>query len=136
LVIGVAAVLSAAYWRRRPRHRPYDVLLLLAFIFLVRCLLDPFTISYHHAPFLLALAGYEAVSRRGLPFLTIYAAAGLWAISAVVAPLGDPDSLYRAYVAWALPLAAYMGLSLYLPARASAWDAPLRLPRPIASLGE
>jgi hypothetical protein len=132
LVMVLATALSYAYWRGRARHRPHDALLLLAFLFLVRCLLDPFTISYHHAPFVLALLAWEALRRRGLPVLSIYTAAGLWAISALVAPLQDPSLLFRAYVAWALPLAVYLGLALYAPRRARAWETALRLPRPTA----
>jgi Glycosyltransferase family 87 len=131
LVVLGAIALPLLYWRRRADRRPEDALALLALIFLLRCVLDPLTFSYHHAPFLIALVAYEGVRRRGLPVLGILAAVMLWLTASVVAPGGDPYLLNRFYVAWTLPLAGYLVLTLFFPAQASWLDRRLRLARPL-----
>jgi hypothetical protein len=131
LVVLAALALALLYWWRRQDRQPEDALALLALIFLLRCLLDPLTYSYHHAPFLIALVAYEATRRRGLPVLGILAAVMLWLTASVVAPGGDPYFLNRFYVAWALPFAGYLALTLYFPAAASRLDRRLRLGRPL-----
>ncbi len=109
LVVVVALGLTVACWlRRRPELDVSDVLGLLALLFLLRCLLDPLAYSYHHAPFLLALAAHEGLRRRGLPLLTGVVSIAVWAMGRFVAPMGDPNALNRAYLAWAVPLAAYL----------------------------
>ena len=136
LVVALAAGASLQYWRHRGERKPEDALELLALVFLIRCLLDPLTISYHHAPFVIALASFEAVRRRGLPLLSIFAATGLWSMSKFVAPALDSDLLNHAYVAWALPLTVYLGISVLAPGRARTWAAALPLPRPLIPAAE
>jgi hypothetical protein len=131
MLIGIA--LPLLYWRARPERRPEDALLLLALILLVRCLLDPLTFSYHHAPFLIALVAYEGLRRRGLPVLAIFATVALYLTAYVIAPSADPNVLNRFYIAWTLPLAAYMVLSLYFPEKAQRLDRRLRLHRPVGA---
>lgn len=126
LVTGLALALSLAYWRRRADRAAADALGLFALLMLVRCVLDPMAISYHNAPFFAALATYESLRRRGLPYLTLAAGAGLL----LTAQLGhDPDVLNAAYLAWSLPLALFLGMTL-LGSRGLA--ARLR-PRPVAA---
>jgi hypothetical protein len=131
LVLVVAIALPLLFWRRRPDRRPEDALALLALIFLLRCMLDPLTYSYHHAPFLIALVAFEGVRRRGVPVLAILAGGALWVTGSVIAPTGDPDLLNRFYILWTLPLAAYLVLTLYFPAQATSLDRRLRLARPL-----
>lgn len=131
LVVLAAIALPLLFWRRRPDRRPEDALALLALIFLLRCLLDPLTYSYHHAPFLIALVAYEATRRRGLPVLGVFAALMLWLTASVVAPGGDPYELNRFYVAWAVPFAGYLALTLYFPTLAERLNRRLRLGRPL-----
>jgi hypothetical protein len=133
LIIVIGLALPLIYWRVRPDRRPEDALLLLALVLLMRCMLDPLTYSYHHAPFLIALVGYEGLRRRGLPVLGIFAAVALWLTTYVIAPSADPNVLNRVYIAWTLPLAAYMILSLYFPEKASRLDRRLRLQRPVGA---
>lgn len=133
LIIVIAVALPLIFWRVRPDRRPEDALLLLALIFLLRCMLDPLTYSYHHAPFLIALVGYEGLRRRGLPVLAIFSAVALWLTAYVIAPSADPNVLNRFYIAWTLPLAAYMVLSLYFPEKAQRLDRRLRLNRPVGA---
>jgi hypothetical protein len=118
-VIGVALVLSLLYARRRAGRAgwvPDDVLQLLALLFLLRCMLDPLTFSYHHTPFLVALISFEALRRR-VPVLSAYTIVALLLMNEVVVPSGDAGLINAFYLGWTIPLAAYMGVSLYAPER-------------------
>ena len=66
--------------------RPEEALQLLALVFLVRCVFDPLTYSYHHAPFLVALVVYEGLRRR-VPVLSGFAIAAILAMTYVIAPM-------------------------------------------------
>lgn len=125
LIVLAALPLSLLLWRRRDR-RPDDALLLLALLFLLRCLLDNWNNDYYHVPFLLSLLAWETVRRPGVPRLTL--AAGLllaltffpyqtqiFAGSFELAPVH-----FAVYVGWAVPLAAGLALLLYRPAAAAA----------------
>jgi peptidoglycan/LPS O-acetylase OafA/YrhL len=82
---------------------------------LVRCLLDPITNGYYHLPFLMALAAWEGLRRRGAPLLTV-ASALLLGLNAALANGGvDPVTVNRFYLAWALPLAALLGVLAFRP---------------------
>ena len=121
-VIGVAILLSLLYARRRAGRegwRPDDVLQLLALLFLLRCMLDPLTFSYHHTPFLVALISFEALRRR-VPVLSAYTIGALLLMNEVVVPSGDAGLINAFYLAWTIPLAAFMGLSLFAPERLEA----------------
>jgi hypothetical protein len=120
LIVLLAAPLSYALWRRRER-RPEDGLLLLALLFLLRCLLDQWNNDYYHVPLVLSVLAWETLRREGFPWLTL-------ALTALVAITFPPDftrifgdSAARAlelnvlYLAWALPLAAGLALELYAP---------------------
>jgi hypothetical protein len=115
LVLGLGLGLSIVYWRRHLARHPYDALGLLALLFLLRCLLDPLTISYHHVPFLFALAVWEGLRRRGLPIVSLWSAVALWFVAHVVAPSGNLNALNLAYLAWALPTAGYMAGVCFAP---------------------
>jgi hypothetical protein len=123
LVLGLG--LSVLYWRRNPGRHPYDVLQLVALLFLLRCVLDPQTFSYHHLPFLVSLAAFEGLRRRGLPWASLISAGALWFIARYVAPGPDPDVLNVAYLAWALPTVGYLSVLCFAP-RATV---SLRMPR-------
>lgn len=127
LAVVLSVAVSIRYWRHRGGRQSHDALELLALLFLIRCLFDPFTISYHHAPFVIALLSFEALRRRGIPLVSLYAALGLWSMSKFVAPALDTTLLYRAYIAWALPLAAYLAMSVLFPGRANLLATTLRL---------
>ena len=127
-VIGVALALSLLYARRRGRGNPDDVLQLIALLFLARCVLDPLTFSYHHVPFLIALISFEAL-RRPVPVLSAVAIGSLLLMNEVVVPLGEPVLINVAYLAWTIPLAGVMALSLFAPRRyvALSWTPRARL---------
>jgi hypothetical protein len=129
-VIAVALALSLLYARRRGRGNPDDLLQLVALLFLLRCVLDPLTFSYHHVPFLIALISFEAL-RRPVPVLSAFAIGALLLMNEVVVPLGEPVLINVAYLAWTIPLAGVMALSLFAPRRCEAlsWTPSARLSR-------
>ena len=129
-VIAVALALSLLYARRRGRGNPDDLLQLVALLFLLRCVLDPLTFSYHHVPFLIALISFEAL-RRPVPVLSAVAIGALLLMNEVVVPLGEPVLINVFYLAWTIPLAGVMALSLFAPRRyeALSWTPRARLSR-------
>jgi hypothetical protein len=118
-VIAAALVLSLLYARRRGRGNPDDVLQLVALLFLARCVLDPLTFSYHHAPFLIALIAFEGL-RREVPVLSAYTIAALLMMNELIVPTNHAWLINVFYLAWTLPLAGAMGLSLFAPERYAA----------------
>jgi 4-amino-4-deoxy-L-arabinose transferase-like glycosyltransferase len=116
LIVLLGFVLPLAYAvTRRRRASLDDALRLLALLFLLRCLLDPMTVGYYHAPMLFAMLALEALHRRGLPLLTLLSSGVLWLLVTRV-PWGlEPARVATIYLAWALPLSAYLSLRLYAP---------------------
>jgi hypothetical protein len=106
----------ALFARTRRRAVPRETALtLLALLFLLRCVLDPMTVGYYHVPLLVSLLALEALHRRGLPLLTLISNAVLWLLVARV-PWGlEPARVAAIYLAWALPLAAYLAAKVYAP---------------------
>lgn len=104
--------LSGLFWFRRRSFEMADALALLALVMLVRCMLDPLAISYHHLPFYVALAASEVVRTRALPVLTLITGGVLYVTSELASM---PNLQNGVYLAWSLPLAVYLGLSLFAP---------------------
>lgn len=102
------AVPAAWWWRRRARATPEQALALLALVFLLRCWLDPWNHEYYHLPFLLALGALEVAARRRPPVLTAVATAVLWVLFARVAAPGLGPGIDLAYLAWAVPMTAWL----------------------------
>jgi hypothetical protein len=114
LVVLLAAAAIVAYAIRRRGADPEEALQLLALVFLVRCVFDPLTYSYHHAPFLVALLVYEGLRRR-VPVLSAVAIAALLAMTYVIAPMHDATLVNAFYLAWALPLLAALAVATLAP---------------------
>jgi hypothetical protein len=113
LIVLLAIALSFALWRKRVRIDAEVIFLLLALIFLLRCMLDPVTNHYYHAPFLASLAIYEGLGKRPVPVLTLIASAAFLPRFGI-----DADALRQAnllYLAWSVPMAAWLALSLFGP---------------------
>jgi hypothetical protein len=127
----LAIALAVAFWRRRQGLGPEDTLALLALVLLLRCLLDPLNNDYYHAPLLAFLAAWEGLRTRGLPVLSLLAAAALWATlrSPWLSPhaLGEQFQLVNnaLYLAWTLPLAAWLAFVVF---RSPIRDASTRRP--------
>jgi hypothetical protein len=120
LIVIAAVPLSALLWLRRDRRRD-DALLLLALLFLLRCLLDNWSNDYYHAPFFLSLLAWETVRRPGIPRLSL-AVAILLGISfwpeqtRIFADSADSAGLlFGLYMAWTLPLTLGLAALLYRP---------------------
>jgi len=120
LIVLLPIPLAALLWRRRDR-RPDDALLLLALLFLLRCLLDTWNNDYYHAPFFVSLLAWETVRRPGVPRLSLAVAVLLglsfWPDQTRIfaVSLADAPLLFGIYVAWAVPLAALLAVTLYRP---------------------
>jgi hypothetical protein len=80
LIVGISVPLTLIYVHRlrRARRIAPDPLLLLAFLFLLRCVLDPWDHSYYAAPFLIALVAWEALRCRRFPVLALPASILAW----------------------------------------------------------
>jgi glycosyl transferase family 87 len=127
LIVVVAAALALLY-RRRPGPDAEGVLGLLALCFLVRGMLDPISPAYYYVPFLMALATWEGLRRRGLPVLTLVSAGALWFLF-YVARGEDFLSRERAlvtvlYLLWALPVTAFIARRVYRLRSGAADDRP------------
>jgi hypothetical protein len=106
LVLALTAAASVFLLLRRPRRTLEAALALAAVAFLLRCLLDPYTFSYHHVPFLTLLAVYEVVGMRRLPVLAIVANVLLWYFTWHVASPLHPTRMNEVYVAGGVALLA------------------------------
>jgi hypothetical protein len=112
LIAALVVPLSLLAWRaRRHGHGGHteQALGLLALLFLLRCILDPWNSVYYELPFLLALLAWEALYRgRRPPLLTLGATLATWLTFRTLDPLLGPDLLCVTYLTWALPLAAWL----------------------------
>jgi hypothetical protein len=117
-VIAAALLLCLLYARTSGRRDPEDVLQLVALLFLLRCMLDPLTFSYHHLPFLVALISFEALRRR-VPVLSAVSIGAVLLLNEVIVPSGEPRLINAVYLAWTIPLAGAMAVSLFAPERRS-----------------
>jgi hypothetical protein len=121
LVVIIPAALSLAL-AKRLRSRPWhDGLLLLAFVLLLRCLLDPWNVIYYELPFLLALIAWEIHAREGAPVFSLAAMLVCWITLERLTHTASPDLQAVAFLAWSVPAALVMGIRLFNPQR-------LRLP--------
>jgi hypothetical protein len=131
LIVLAGIPLGLLFWLRRRSLKREDALGLLALLLFIRCLADPWNIDYYHAPFLLALLSWEAVARDGWPRLSVFAGAALattFPATLVSMSQMSADALRFSlgYLIWAVPLAGWIALSLYAPARAAAISAAIR----------
>ena len=136
LIVALGLPLALLYWRRRRAGHPEDALALLALLFLARCALDPNDIGYYHVPLVLSIAAWESLRPRGLPIVAAATAAAL-ALLYRRYPAPDGNLVNVLYLLMAAPLAAYLALAAYAPARLAALGARLAPglspPRPSAS---
>ena len=122
LIVLLGIPLGWLFWRRRATYGPSDALGLFALLMLLRCVLDPWNIDYYHAPFLLALLAWEALSRDGWPRLTLLASVALAltfpaTLDSMSAMSADSLRYCVTYLVWALPLTGWLALALFAPQR-------------------
>jgi hypothetical protein len=111
-ILLLAAGLAALAWRRRGRAA--DALGVLVLVLLLRCVLDLYTFSYHHAPFLMAAAVWGTFGTRGAA-IAVAGSAGI-ALTSWASPRVENDVLSAIYLAWGLPLAAWVFAAAFRPA--------------------
>jgi hypothetical protein len=131
LIVLLGVPLGWLFWRRRERLGRYDALGLFALLMLLRCLLDPWNNDYYHAPMLLSLLAWEALGRDGWPRLALFAGAALAltfpaSADSMSALSADALRICVTYLAWALPLAAWLAMALFAPRRLAGWEHALR----------
>jgi ABC-type amino acid transport substrate-binding protein len=106
-VLVIALLAAALFVRRRGIGSP-DVLALLALVFLLRVVLDTQTFSYHLVPMLMALPAWEALGRGRLPLAGLLAMVAFQLTVHEVAPHLSADTFNTLFLAWTLPLGAYL----------------------------
>jgi hypothetical protein len=119
LIVIVAVALGVALWVRAPRPSLDQVLGLLALVFLLRCMLDPWNNLYYHVPFLLALFARDAVAAPRRPLAAAFGLAFVWLTFKRVWPAAQerPDLVFAFYVAWSTVFAGWLAVSVFAPAR-------------------
>jgi Glycosyltransferase family 87 len=118
VVITLPLTLLCIRLRRRGSWRPAeDALLLLALLLLLRCILDPWDISYYSLPFLFALLAWETLKYKRVPAVSLAASFGAWfvfqATSTSVHVSADMQSAI--FLAAALPAVSAIAVALYAP---------------------
>ena len=114
-VILLPLLFSLACVRRLRAGRPEDGLLLLAVVLLLRCLLDPWNITYYALPFILALTAWEVVGVRRAPLLASAATLATWLSFEQLPQLLSPDAQAATYLAWSVPLTVALAWRLLDP---------------------
>ena len=114
-LIAFLVVPATLLWRRRhgPAPASADVLLLLALLFLARCVLDAANNGYYHLPFLIALAAWEALQREPPPILSLAAAALVWLTVQKLPLYISPDAQCAVYLAWTIPALAALAYATF-----------------------
>jgi hypothetical protein len=131
LIVLMAPALTLMWWRRRAVVRLEDALALLALIFTLRAMLDPWDVVYYVIPGLFALVTWEGLVLRRVPALSLLISVLAYATFWKLPPVISPDAQALVYLAWTLPLAAGLGLRVFAPARFDALAA--RVKRPAAA---
>lgn len=114
-LIALLVVPASLLWVRRhgAKAASPDVLLLMALLFLARCVLDTADNGYYHLPFLLSLAAWEALCRKRPPVLSAVAAGTVWLTMGGVRHWVTPDVQCAIYLAWALPTLAVLAYATF-----------------------
>jgi hypothetical protein len=117
--------------RRRMARAPQDALLLLALLLLLRCMLDPWNISYYSLPFLLALLVWEVLTHDRPPVLALAASFLAWFTLQETAARGlSADMQSALYLAVAVPAVIAIVTALYAPGISA--RLPIRVRRRVA----
>jgi hypothetical protein len=138
-IVFAGVPLGLWFLRRRRRAGDPAVLGLFALLMLLRCLLDPWNADYYHAPFLLSLLAWEALSRPGVPRVTLLAGAALALTFPAEVDAQREISAHAlrycvTYLAWALPLCAWLAASVLAPGRLARLARVLRGDTPAPAL--
>lgn len=119
LVILVGLLASLLYWLRRG-FCARDAFALVAFVLVLRVILDTQTYSYHLVPMLMALAAWEVLGRRRLPIAAIAATLAFAVTVRVIVPNYSPEVFNTTYLIWTGVLAVYLGFRAFTRERRAA----------------
>jgi hypothetical protein len=121
LILLLAVAVPALLRLRSRRLCERDALLALALLLLARCLLDTWDTVYYPLPFLFALLAWEvrAPSLRP-PLLTLCATVLVWLSFQWLPERISADAQAAVFLAWSLPLAAWLCMRLWRPSAHSA----------------
>ena len=119
LTVGSGIAVALIWWLRSgPERNRDDLLGVLALVFLLRCMFDPWDVVYYHLPLVVALAAWEARRGSSLPVLSLVVTAACW-LTFITYEVRAGYGPYLAYLAWSVPLAVGLAFTLLRPARAS-----------------
>jgi hypothetical protein len=108
-------LLYATVRDRLARRPPNGALLLLVLLMALRCMLDPWDISYYSLPFLFALVTWESLSFDRPPVLALMAAFTAWLIFDRMS-VTSADMQALVFAAISVPTVAAIAVVLYGPA--------------------
>jgi Glycosyltransferase family 87 len=140
LILAVGLALAGTLWLRSHRNAlpVQQALLALAFVFLLRCLLDTWDESYYLLPFILALLTWETdLNARRPPVFALSSTLLAWVSFIWLPNHVSADAQAAFFLAWTVPLGVGLALRLYAPEPTSrlthrAKSAGLLYPREIA----
>jgi hypothetical protein len=125
LVLLAGLLLTVALWLRQRRKgaamqlSERDALLALALLFMTRCLLDTWDTVYYLLPFVFALLAWElSVSVKRPPILALSSTVLAWISFQWLPAHFSPDAQAAFFLAWSLPLGAWLAFRLYAPEHA------------------
>jgi Glycosyltransferase family 87 len=125
LIIAVGLGLAGALWLQRRRRTgagavgEHDALLALALVMLLRCLLDNWDVIYYLLPFVFALLAWEVRGPATRPPAIALSIAALAWVSFQWSPQHiSPDAQAAFFLAWSLPLATLLSITLFGRGRA------------------
>jgi Glycosyltransferase family 87 len=112
LIVGSGIALAVAWWLRGGAERNRDDALgVLALAMLLRCMLDPWNLVYYQLPLAVCLAAWEARRGRDVPVLSVVVNAACW-LTFITYDARSGYGPYVAYLAWTVPLAVGLGVTL------------------------
>jgi hypothetical protein len=112
LVLAIVLVASLMLLQRVRRLGWPNGLLLLAFAFQLRCLVDTWNFSYYALPLVIALVAWELHAFRRPPVLSLAVTLCAWFTLVWLPRYALPDVQALAYLAWALPLTGLLAAHL------------------------
>jgi hypothetical protein len=129
LIVVIGLPLGAALLARRRQPSLDQLLSFLALMLLLRCVLDPWNNLYYQLPLMIGLYARDALCSRGLPLASMFATVLGWATFWHVAAPGRGLPTFLFYMAWTLPLGAWLVINTFelrLPAMLAAQFGPAR----------
>jgi hypothetical protein len=110
----VAGAITLALWLRARRLSERDALLALSLLLFLRCLLDTWDVVYYPLPFLLALLAWEVRGAAARPpVFALSATVLVWFSFHWLHLHASTDFQAAFFLAWALPLAAWLCVRVY-----------------------